>query len=351
MIDRFNAVMRGSHQTGMARFATSASIVALAAALTVALAGMAPDRAAHAGDAVAPKTLSHMPARSPFAAQKAAAIKAAFKAKFGTPAIEYLESIAGTAGATFRPPSELDPRFTMALYVNAAARGKTAQRMWMLQRDELGGPWRLAMWDKGYWRRQGLPAGQTPPFSWNVSTGRKYRGDRRSGPTPTGVFGIDERRYRMSRGYHAPGMINVAYIDLHYSSGRRSGVAFHGTTRGRYRVLGRIDSHGCIRMTQANALALINRMQGRDGVLSEAMRYGEVPRFWKSESRGRRWGYRRDGVPHALPQQVASNAPADASSELTGAGEALLSDAAPSAQFPSVLTKTGYRAVTVIFKN
>ncbi|MEO0618616.1 MAG: L,D-transpeptidase, partial [Pseudomonadota bacterium] len=251
--------------------------------LSLAYGSVAP-AAAESGGAVLSSAAMPLPVLSPIAAEK----REALIRSFGTPALRYLEGLKGKE--RFKAPSELDPRFTMALYVNTAARGPHAQRMWMMQRDALGGAWSLAMWDDGYWRRRGLPNAMTPPYSWPVSTGRHYRGDRKSGPTPTGVYTIDERKYRMAYGYTVPGMINVTYIDLHYSSGRRSGVAFHGTTRSKYRKLGRIDSHGCIRMTQPNARALLDRLRGRDGVLSEAMRWGEVPRFWKRERGGTRYG-------------------------------------------------------------
>ena len=287
-----------------------------------------------ATSAIAEDTTAVMPLPefSPVAVQK----RDALIRSFGQPGLEYLETLQGKAA--YKSPSELDPRFTMALYVNTKGRGRQAQRMWMLQRDEIGGTWRMGMWDKNHWRRKGLPAQLTPPYSWLVSTGRRYRGDRKSGPTPTGVYTIDERKYRMAYGYTVPGMINVTYIDLHYSSGRRSGVAFHGTTRGKYRRLGSIDSHGCIRMTQSNARALLNRLRGKDDVLSETMRWGEVPRFWKSERRGNRYGYNRDGETHPILGPVMQ--------ETSSAG--VVTD---ETRFPRVLTKQGYRAVVVLFQD
>jgi L,D-transpeptidase catalytic domain len=258
-------------------------------------------------------------------------------------ALAYLESLKGSA-ERYKAPSELDPRYTIALYVNAATRGSQRQRMWVLQRDEIGGPWRLAMWDKRHWRKAKLGDGEAPSYSWPVSTGRYYRGDKFSGPTPTGVFALDERKWRHSRGWSAPGMIHAMYIDLHYSSGRRSGVAFHGTTRSRYRRLGRADSHGCIRMRQENALALLNRITGRDEVLSDRMRWGEVPRFWKAERGNKRWGYNRDGMPHSVEMAIAEATDADGAPLPAGA----LADTAPTSD---VLTKEGFRAIAVIFKN
>lgn len=320
------------------RIADLRSLVGAVSAVCLLAGAPGPATAAQATSAAqAVEQVMPLPVKSPFAEQKRAADLAAFKAKYGTPALEYLESLKGKKN--FIAPSEIDPRFTMALYVNASGSGKTAQRMWVLQRDEIGGAWSVGLWDKKHWSRKGLPAGMEPPYSWLVSTGRKYRGDKRSGPTPTGVFAIDERRYRLARGYSSPGMINVVYIDLHYSGGRRSGVAFHGTTYGRYRRLGSIDSHGCIRMTKANAITVLDRLQGRDGVLSDDMRWGDVPRFWKRERGGNRYGYTRSGRPWPAdaPTVVAANT-----------HDGVESDATP---FPRVLTKEGYRALTVIFRD
>lgn len=307
----------------MERLARRLSLAVLFFAITTTASSAATFGSAH----VVP-----VPALSPIAIEK----RDALIRSFGQPGLEYLETLKGKKA--FKAPSELDPRFTMALYVNTKARGPQAQRMWMVQRDAIGGEWRVGMWDERYWRRKGLPAGIAPPYSWLVSTGRHYRGDRKSGPTPTGVYTIDERKYRMAYGYTVPGMINVTYIDLHYSSGRRSGVAFHGTTRSKYRRLGSIDSHGCIRMTQPNARALLNRMRGKDGVLSEQMRWGEVPRFWKNERGGTRYGYNRDGEPHPVVGPVIQ-----ATSSVAGTND--------ETHFPSVLTKQGYRAVVVLFQD
>lgn len=272
-----------------------------------------------------------VPEQSPVATQKLETLRASF----GPSALDYLEKTDGK-GDKYLPPSKIDPRFTMAIYVNASGSGPQAQRMWVLQRRESDNAWKMGLWDKAHWARKGLPDSIAPPYSWLVSTGRKYAGDRKSGPTPRGVFTLDDRSYRLARGYASPGMINVIYIDLHYSSGRRSGVAFHGTTRGRYRRLGRIDSHGCIRMTQSNALALLDRLQGRDKVLSEHRRFGKVPRFWTHERRGLRFGYTRDGTMHAAQNTQQSE------TQVAALGTSI-------PDLPDVLTKTGFRAIVVIF--
>jgi L,D-transpeptidase catalytic domain len=267
-------------------------------------------------------------------------------------ALSYLEGLKAS-NERYKAPSELDPRYTIALYVNAATEGPNRQRMWVLQRDAIGGEWRLALWDEAHWRKADLGDNAVPSYSWPVSTGRYYRGDKFSGPTPTGVFALDERKGRYGRGTSAPGMTHTMYIDLHYTSGRRSGVAFHGTTTGRYRRLGRADSHGCIRMKKKNALAVLNRITGRDEALPEAMRWGEVPRFWTHERGGRRWGYTRDGTPHPVAPPMAQD---DEVRDGAANGDGLLQtiavreDADP--QDPSdVLTKTGFRAIAVIFED
>jgi hypothetical protein len=195
-----------------------------------------------------------------------------------------------------------------------------------------------------------LADGAVPSYSWPVSTGRYYRGNKFSGPTPTGVFALDERKWRYGRGYTAPGMIHTMYIDFHYRSGRRSGVAFHGTTTGRYRRLGRADSHGCVRMKKKNALALLNRITGRDEALPGAMRWGEVPRYWSTQRGQKRWGYTRDGTAHAVEDEIVE------AGDLDGAGEGrvqtIAARQATEEQDPShVLTKTGFRAIAVIFEN
>lgn len=261
-------------------------------------------------------------------------------------ALDYLESLKGKP-ARYLAPSQIDPRYTMALYVNASNRGANRQRMWVLQRDKIGGSWRLGMWDKAYWKKRGakkynVKPGSEPPFSWLVSTGRKYRGDSRSGPTPLGVYSVDERRWRVHTGYHSRGMIHVLFIDYHYSSGRRSGVAFHGTTRSQYWKLGRIDSHGCIRMHQRNALGLVRRVMGRDKTLTQSQRWGAVPRYWKTERRGgARFGYKRDGGAHYAPTAFMFEG---------GSGDPSMLRNAKHFQ-PPVLTKSGYRVLTVIFRD
>ena len=255
-------------------------------------------------------------------------------------AIAYLEGLKGRL-TPYLAPSEIDPRFTTALYVNVATKGPVKQRMWVLHRDGPDAPWRLGMWDRDYWKKQKLAENETPPFSWLISSGRHYRGDRKSGPTPTGIYGLDERRWRYGHGWLQDGMVHVMHIDYHYGDGRASGVALHGTPAGNYRRLGTNESHGCIRMHQKNALALIDRMTGKDNGLSEPQRWGEVPRYWKSEKGRARFGYVRDGKPLTAP--LAENDPTLSNDP------SLKSDAPPATS--DALTKTGFRAIVVIFQD
>lgn len=234
---------------------------------------------------------------------------AALTAVFAAPALAieasgvgvgYLERL-GQPGAlpeqmAYLPPSRIDAAYSHVIYINAALSGAGAQKMWILERASEGTAtgWKLALWDQDFWQDKG-----TPDYSWPVSTGRYYQGNNRSGPTPLGVFNVDDRYYRHVRGWGAPGMYNSIFIDLHYSSGRASGVAMHGTTQSKYRLLGRPDSHGCIRMEQTNADAVWSMFhgEGKPGETSPLWS-ASVPRYFQSEPAqnwNARWNYVRDG--------------------------------------------------------
>jgi len=196
---------------------------------------------------------------------------------------------AGRDDRPFIAPSRIHPAYSHALYVNCAVRGPGAQKMWAIQRD--GPLWRLAMWDNGFWKDE------DPCYSWPVSTGRVYPGDRRAGPPPIGVYNVDERPGRHVRGWGSAGMYNSIFIDYHYSSGRRSGVAIHGTTASKYHLLGRADSHGCVRLTKANADQLWTFFHPgtRPGPASPLWS-DHVPRYFSSPlGNSIRRNYRRDG--------------------------------------------------------
>ena len=210
--------------------------------------------------------------------------------------IDYLERLpenpALNRDHAFIPPSQVHPAYSHVIYVDASTRGIGQQKMWVLERGAAG--WDLAMSDQGYW--DGKP--NEASYSWPVSTGRHYQGDNRSGPTIPGIFNLDERTARYRTGWGSPGMYKAVYIDLHYSSGRASGIAMHGTTQSKYHRLGAADSHGCVRMRQANMDQLwgILHPNGARGEASPL--WGEVPRYFTSAASDRfaaRWNYVRDG--------------------------------------------------------
>jgi|GEM_PF-6028046 len=67
--------------------------------------------------------------------------------------------------------------------------------------------------------------------------------------TPAGVFGVTRQNWRhMSSLYPSPGENNMDHATFFVG-----GVAFHSTTLGAYRKLGRADSHGCVRMGRPQA--------------------------------------------------------------------------------------------------
>lgn len=210
--------------------------------------------------------------------------------------LDYLESLAKPGAMNpkmaFIPPSQIDPAYSHVVYVNAATRSPGGQKMWVIERKGRG--WKLALWDEGYWQDKGKPA-----YSWPVSTGRHYPGEKRAGPTPLGIYNADDRTHRHRKGWGSPGMYNSIYIDYHYGSGRASGVAMHGTPKGKYRLLGRADSHGCVRMHQANADQIWNMFhQGTRPGAQSPLWSEAVPRYFKtkpSDSRNNRYGYVRDG--------------------------------------------------------
>lgn len=251
----------------------------------------------------------------------AAASLAAPACAIGAPGlgIDYLEAL-GTAGGLpagtpYLPPSRLHPAYRHAFYVNTAFSGAGMQKMWALERDAAG--WRLSMHDPAFWERQG----GTPAFSWPVSTGTDWPGNPRAGQTPVGVFNPDERRFR--DGWGSPGMYRAVYIDLHYSGGRISGVAMHGTPAAQYPHLGRPASHGCVRLHQDNMDRVWSLLHPGGRQDRTAPVWGTVPRYFTSAptaSLSGRSGYVRDGR--------------------------LLHDAGG-----ALLTREGYRAVFVFFRD
>lgn len=88
-------------------------------------------------------------------------------------------------------------------------------------------------------------------YNWTVSTGKRGYG------TPTGVYQPErlERFWRSRKYGNAPMPYSVFYY---------KGYAIHGTTE--LKQLGRIASHGCVRLHPANAAVLFDlvKMQGKE---------------------------------------------------------------------------------------
>lgn len=212
------------------------------------------------------------------------------------PDLDYLEHLGlpGLLPGTmpYLPPSALHPAYSHAIYVNTAPQGVASQKMWVIARS--GSGWVLALEDAEHWQDQ--PA----LYSWPVSTGMQAPGKPPYVLTPVGIFNIDERSQRFRPGWGSPGMYNSVYIDLHYHSGRISSVALHGTTRSMYALLGQRASHGCVRMSQANADLLWNMIHPEGAAGADSPLWGEVPRFFRSPPQDNlmaRTGYVRDGSP------------------------------------------------------
>lgn len=210
--------------------------------------------------------------------------------------IDYLERLAEPGvlheSQHFIPPSKVHEAYSHVIYANTSFYGDARQKMWVLERA--GAAWDIALRDDGYWQRKEAEAA----YSWPMSSGDLHPGNNRAGPTPSGIFNIDERSQRYSGGWGSPGMYKAMYIDLHYSSGRRSGVAMHGTTSGRYRYFGRPASHGCLRVSQANMDALHAVFHPGGARREDSPLWGEVPRYFTTEpvdSLDARSGYVRDG--------------------------------------------------------
>jgi hypothetical protein len=107
-------------------------------------------------------------------------------------------------------------------------------------------------------------------------------------------------------------------------------------------------------MHQKNARRLLDRLTGRDKALVEDMRWGEVPRFWRSEKGTRRLGYTRDGRP--LVELPEAAAPVPGAEPVTSATAPTPTPPVESAngvapESAAALTKTGFRAIAVMFSD
>ncbi|MFP3944033.1 MAG: L,D-transpeptidase [Alphaproteobacteria bacterium] len=153
---------------------------------------------------------------------------------------------------------ELFDYFDLFLYVNKAARGASAQHMYIYER---------------------LPNGKfVLRHRWLTSTGRELQ-ERYFTTTPTGIYKLDADRfheYWESRAWDGVPMPWTMFVDFAYDSGRMSGIAIHGTNS--LSRLGSRASGGCIRLAMKNARLLFNVIQSYFA--------GAVPEFAWDDLRG-----------------------------------------------------------------
>ena len=165
-------------------------------------------------------------------------------------------------------PGELLPYFDLYLYVSKATpdKGPWAQRMFVLAKQP----------------NQSFNLLHT----WLVSTGKEEQmvspsGRKLGTHTPDGVFKLDRGRFfadYTSRQWQSP-MPHAMFFDWQIE-GRTSGLAIHGSDDNGAKDLGNRASHGCIRLSAANARTLFELIQsnykGRVPVFAVDQRTGTM---------------------------------------------------------------------------
>jgi len=108
--------------------------------------------------------------------------------------IDYLEGLSENSSLAdinkFVAPHAVHDAYSHVMYVNVAYSGAAMQKMWVLRR-------RFSGWDLAY--RDPTAVSGSDGWSWPVSSGALYANEARAGPTPVGVFNIDERTHRYIR--------------------------------------------------------------------------------------------------------------------------------------------------------
>jgi hypothetical protein len=168
---------------------------------------------------------------------------------------------------------ELLSYYETVLYINKAARGKTARSTAQTMRISMRSQQFPYRW----------PAQMDRFENWQeisrfkVSTGRE-KAEKYFTSTPVGIFNIDRRRvYRMaySKTWDDAPMPFAMFLDVRYPR-RKSGIAIHAAPDGSEKKLGRRASGGCIRVPKSQAEKLF------DWVTTELP--GQVPQFaWDDE--------------------------------------------------------------------
>lgn len=174
-------------------------------------------------------------------------------------------------------PSDLFPYFDLYLYVSKSTPDK--------------GPWAQRMFVMAKQPNQSF----TLLHTWLVSTGKEEQMVSPSGRTlgthtPDGMFKLDRGRFYKdytSRQWKSP-MPNAMFFDWQIE-GRPSGLAIHGSDDNGAKELGNRASHGCIRLSAANAKTLFELIQ--------ANYKGRVPVFSIDQTTGTmstKGNFRRD---------------------------------------------------------
>jgi hypothetical protein len=146
-------------------------------------------------------------------------------------------------------PAEVFPYFDLFLYVSKSTPEK--------------GPWAQRMFVMAKQPNQSFSLLHT----WLVSTGKEEQMVSPSGRTlgtntPEGMFKLDRGRFfadYTSRQWQSP-MPHAMFFDWQIE-GRTSGLAIHGSDDNGAKELGNRASHGCIRLSAANARTLFELIQ------------------------------------------------------------------------------------------
>jgi len=144
---------------------------------------------------------------------------------------------------------ELFNNFALFIYVDKAAGGSYAQRMFVFQRTE---------------------DGQLEPlYGWPVSTGTEkiqtdLHGRLQSSQTPMGFYELDpERFYTQHRSYEWNEPMPYAMFFSWHARGHDTGLAIHGAEGPSADRLGRRASEGCIHLSIENAQTLHDLVQSK----------------------------------------------------------------------------------------
>ncbi|HEY1614064.1 MAG TPA: L,D-transpeptidase [Rhizomicrobium sp.] len=155
--------------------------------------------------------------------------------------------------------SELRQNFGLFVYVDKAASGPFAQRMYVFRRTDLGD---LALL-----------------YNWPVSTGRESleqdpHGRLQSSITPTGFFELDPARLyadHTSSQWNEP--MPFAMFFNWQPGGHKTGLAIHGTADSDVGQLGTRASAGCVRLATDNAHTLFDLVSTTFRVAAPALAY------------------------------------------------------------------------------